>query len=371
MSIQDNSSFQEKLPKVKADHTLGVKKVNEPDSGGRNADLSFHQFCSNSNQALGELRLSWGVKATSLILDRTAPLTQNRLALPADAVLISQSWNKILAFRSMFAEAVVSRWRVLIAAKEIQESILEMQKRDRTSPSSSIKFPCVQDSKSPIDDLTRRNAIEFHILYMIEKNQDPLAKCLDKRIASLEALIVASLDAAVQSLCPHQLIQREGHRPLNGSADVDPLISSVFLHKNECLTFEQFCTSFARLGLEPHFWVLFCNAFVWAMDVQNPYITDEEKDDLRKPSAESAHCRFVAGMFVLPIIEATLRRTHQLRRSCLEEIETRCSTEQKDTFHKTLVLVSESLSQCFTDIVHQHAQSESDHNEISIRISEM
>ena len=55
----------------------------------------------------------------ALSLDLAQSISRSRLAGVPDAILVTQGWNKALAFRSLFAEALVGRWRVLCAVDEI------------------------------------------------------------------------------------------------------------------------------------------------------------------------------------------------------------------------------------------------------------
>eukprot|EP00978_Attheya_sp_CCMP212_P037799 scaffold181508_cov51-Attheya_sp.AAC.1 len=92
-------------------------------------DESFNRLLKDSNVTLDEMTKSWGVSVPlfTSILDSKVPLSLKRLESMPDAVLISQSWNKVLAFRSMFAEALIGRWRMLSAVDEIKKKLFEKQ----------------------------------------------------------------------------------------------------------------------------------------------------------------------------------------------------------------------------------------------------
>jgi len=333
-------------------------EITEPDEDSISCDASFQKLCNDSNIALEEMRESWGITVPSFILDPNALLTQKRLDSLPDAVLLSQSWNKVLAFRSMFAEALVGRWRMLTAVEEIQKNDTRKQSHfadENTDDTIPVTFP---------------SHIEVQALRMVENNLDPLAKSFGTRIVDLEILIVGVLDAAVRGLCPHQVIQREAYRPQNGSADSDPRISRVFFHEDECVTFEDFCTLFARYGVQPQCWMLFCEAFLWNMKRHVPYSIDDEKDDLHEATSKSAHGRFIAGMVVLPMIEATLRRASHIRRSNFEDMKMCCSIGRKEAkFEDVGVRMFNKLFHEFPEIADYFTQPDVD--EMSVGIFEM
>ncbi len=51
------------------------------------------------------------------------------------------------------------------------------------------------------------------------------------------------------------------------------------------------------------------------MKNQNTYCINVEEEDLNKMPGKSVHGRFIAGAFVLPILEASLRRAATLKLS--------------------------------------------------------
>lgn len=296
---------------------------------------SFHKLRTLSTDVLEEMKQSWSVTGlTRLNLKTSSPLSRSPITNPSDAILVSESWNKILAFRSMFAEALVGRWRMLAAIEEIQAS-----EAPRFQPPGYEHFKLFA-FKSPVPNSFREtlnDSVEKRAIAMIESNKDPIAKCFETRTADLDILIIGAIDAAVRELCPnHQVIQREAYRALNGSADPDPSISQVFFHEDECTTFDDFCSLFARYGLQPSCWIALCRSFLWVIEHQNPYINDDEKDDLNQASNQSAHARFISGMVALPLLEATLRRASYIKKQIFRELKACCSFDQMENSFDTM-----------------------------------
>lgn len=310
--FSSSSSFSAEVrkPTMKVNSKIGLRESIKRESIERsyltniqesNPILESYKLSEASKDALKEMRESWGVQEIAFSLDRTTPLTKSRLNM-ADAVMVNQSWNKVLAFRTMFAEALIGRWRMLVAADEISNS----------NPKASLS----------------NEAVSSKALRLVENNRDPIARHFGTRTSDLDILLIVALDLAVNELCPHKVIQRESYSALNGSADADPRISGKFFHKDECKSCDQCFSLFASYGLLPKHWILFASAFIWTMKEHNPYSTDDEKNDLEKLNGESAHGRFIAGMFVFPMIESALRResylTHDVfveLRSCLDREE--------------------------------------------------
>lgn len=307
-------------------HKVGNVKVHKS---------SFHKLRTLSTDVLEEMKQSWSVSGlTGLNLKASSPLSRSPITNPSDAILVSESWNKILAFRSMFAEALVGRWRMLAAIEEIQAS-----EAPRFQPPGYEHFKLFA-FKSPVPNSFREtveDSVEERAIAMIESNKDPIAKCFETRTADLDILIIGAIDAAVRELCPrNQVIQREAYRPLNGSADPDPSISQIFFHEDECTTFDDFCSLFARYGLQPRCWIALCRSFLWAIEHQNPYIIDDEKDDLNQASNQSAHARFISGMVALPLLEATLRRASYVKKQIFRELRACCSFDQMENSFDTM-----------------------------------
>jgi len=302
------------LPKNKSGSTTNARSTMSRDEAGG----SFESSRAEAKAVLNTLQQLWGVEASDFNLNTSAPLSQSVLTEISDAILVSESWNKILAFRSMFAEALVGRWRVLVAADEI-----------RLEKENKAKAFWVQNILSSTGPRQTQHQLKSKVLHMIETNADPIANHFGTRTSSLVILCVGALDAAAENLCPHRVIQREAYRPLKGSADPDPSISGIFFHEKECITFEDFCKQFGRYGLPPRFWLSFCEAFLWAMKGHNPYSIADEQDDLASSPSESAHAKFIAGMFVLPMVEASLRRIHRVSEdTVVQELKVACSWEK-------------------------------------------
>ena len=80
-----------------------------------------YTYIKKAQDAKEELEQVWGVECNDFNVEMGAPLSRSRLTSIPDAILISESWNKILGFRSMFIEALIGRWRVLAAADEIRK----------------------------------------------------------------------------------------------------------------------------------------------------------------------------------------------------------------------------------------------------------
>jgi hypothetical protein len=275
------------------------------------------EFLIDSKLTMSELKESWGVLLDDFniapdTVDADAPLSRSRLENVPEAILMSESWNKVLAFRSMFSESIVGRWRVLAAADEIQRNE-EAKFKSRFWTKSVLSS--VKSSKNTVENF------QYRILRMIESNNDPIAKQFGMRTSDLEILVFSALDAAIRELCPHaQVVQRESYRPVMGSADPDPSFSSIFYHENECTTFEEYCAQLGKYGVLPRHFLALGRAFLWSMKEHNPYSLEDEIDDLDLPTNEGVHARFIAGMFILPIIEVSLRKKNYLRANIFQDL---------------------------------------------------
>ena len=326
-----------------------------PNTGSTTVDdSSFRQLSASSQVALKEMKQSWGVTGlSSLNLRVGAPLSRSPLQKAPDAILLSQSWNKVLAFRSMFAEALIGRWRILAAVEEV-----EGKDKSRHSHSSSSSSPFAFFKNHTVGNFAP--SVETLAINMVEGNKDPIGVLFESRTRDLDVLVVGAIDAAIRELCPHnQVIQREAYRPLNGSADPDPSISRVFFHEDECTTFDDFCSLFARYRIQPRHWLAFCRAFLWTMEHQNPYSLEDEKDDLKEAPSESAHARFIAGMVALPMIEATLRRASYFNMKIFEDLRTCCSTGRIESSFDTMGLrMFGKLFQTFPEIGDHFSQTD-------------
>lgn len=177
----------------------------------RDRVVSFESCRAEAKAVLTTLQQTWGVEESDFNLKTSASLSQSVVTEISDAVLVSESWNKILAFRSMSAEALVGRWRVLVAAEEI-----------RLAKENKVQSFWVQNIISSTGPRQTQHQLKSKVLHIIETNSDPIANYFGTRTSSLAVLCVGALDAAADNLCPHRVIQREAYRPLKGSADPDP-----------------------------------------------------------------------------------------------------------------------------------------------------
>jgi hypothetical protein len=184
----------------------------------------------------------------------TAPMSQR------DKVMVMQGWNKVLAFRTSFSEALLLKWR----------------------HSCSPESYSTKESKS------------WRAMAKVERNEDILARCLGPRLQDAEELIIGFLDGVFRSFCPRdQRVAREAYRPV---ADDVCLIRKEGEMTLECESIEDYTRLFARCGVEPHYWVFFCEAFLWAMKTHVPYAQEDDHEDLEKgrESAYSKAIRIVA-----------------------------------------------------------------------------
>lgn len=121
------------------------------------------------------------------------------------------------------------------------------------------------------------------------KNNDPLAKCFGERCFDAKNLLLALFDTQIRSLCPHhEVVQRESYRPVgeeNGAA---------FGVTLECNSSKDILRLFSSLGVTPAQYATLCEAFLWTMESHNPYIGEEDAEDLEKSLKASAYARFVA-----------------------------------------------------------------------------
>ena len=326
----------------------------------RVVESSFEIFRSESNAVLSTINEYWGVEASGFNLQMDDPLTQSKLTNVSEAILVSESWNKVLAFRSMFAEALIGRWRVLVATEEVQMRSKNLDKAF-----------WVQNILSATQLRQTESNVRSQVLRMIETNSDPIAKHFGTRTNSLAIFCIGALDAAVQDLCPHRVMQREAYRPLQGSADPDPSVSGAFFHENECTNFKDFCKHFGRYSVRPRHWLVFCKAFLWAMKGHNPYSLEDEQDDLVSSTNDSAHAKFVAGMVALPIIEASLRRECHVRDNIVfKELQIVCSWHtMANDFENVSTNAMTVLFHNFPDI-HAHF-SDNDAEEVLSRLFQL
>ena len=92
---------------------------------------------------------------------------------------------------------------------------------------------------------------------LLETNQDPLGIAMGARTADAEELIVGLLDGAIRAMCPHtQRVAREAYRPVQDDVHLDRS-RTASLHL-ECETVSDYLKLFARCGVQPEAWTLFC-----------------------------------------------------------------------------------------------------------------
>lgn len=298
-----------------------------------------NEYLNECNQALETLKESWGVKLEEFPTHMQQPLTRLALASKTDGVIVMEGWNKALAFRSMFSEAIIGRWRMLAAMSELQVDELS------DKPPKNMIFSSIH---SFYHDSSESSATSRQALYSVEKNTDPLARCLGLRIRNLESLVVGMIDMSVRELCPHtQVVLREAYTAAKGSADEDVEISEPFIHEDECKSLDEYCLMFARYGMKPQYWVDFCEAFVWTMKSHNPYANQEQDiDDFEKPNNKSVFGTFVSGMIAVPVIEASLHYDNYLRQNIFSQLQTVYSHFHED-------FTKQSLSHDFSKIFKQ------------------
>lgn len=201
---------------------------------------------------------------SSLRIYNSVPLDRS------DVCMAMQTWNKVLAFRSSFSEALVLQWRLLLAAA------------------------------------ANNNNDGTKAYRQVEKNQDLLARLLGERLREAETLVMGLLDAAIRSYCPRdQTVLREAYRPICD----DILIERVRnddpgeIFHTECETVADTTKLFARLGIPPHAWVAFTRACAWALATHVPYAQDDDRADITA-GVESAILRAIVQKAAIPCIQA-------------------------------------------------------------------
>jgi hypothetical protein len=293
--------------------------------GHRNNDNCSMCFLEEHNAVLKTMRESWGVSTDhfTLAMSQSEPLARSPLKSVQDAIIVTESWNKALAFRSMFSEAIVGRWRMLVAVSDHEDFVpvtipLQRQSIIPSSEGTIRRSSLILRTFNPNSSSNKQAA-----LYQVKKNIDPLACCFGLTMSNIESLVIGLIDMAVRELCPHnQIVQREAYRPLQGSSDTDQSISNPFIHYSECNSFDEYGILFARYGLKPKYWIDFCDAFIWAMKTHNPYAhQDQDIEDFVKPTHESAHSMFVAGKIALPMVEASLRYENYLKQRVFTQLQ--------------------------------------------------
>lgn len=187
----------------------------------------------------------------------------------AEKALVMQGWNKVLAFRTAFSEALLIYWRIL----------------------------CCNE-----DDALEDQASSASLFGSVEKNEDPIYRCLKDRMPDAEELLMGLVDGAIRSLCPHrQTVQREAYRPIMDETLIQRSRNEFSL---ECQTLDDHLSLFARLGVPPNCWVLFIQAFLWTMKTHTPYAQDDDHESLDLGHFQSAFARSIALTVSIPAVMA-------------------------------------------------------------------
>lgn len=311
------------------------------------------------------LKSVWNIDFEEYNFKIGEPFTQVKIQEKKDAVLLMESWNKVLAFRSMFAEALIGRWRILVAADEISD------KNDERRTDFEQQF-WVQNIIETSDNayVSNKKRLENEAVRLVENNLDTLALHFGERVADMGLILVSMIDMAVRSLCPHsQFVQREAYREMKGSADDDIDVSDLFFHEKECTNFEGFCKLFSSYGIRSEHWLLLCDAFLLAMKNQTPYSLDYEKDSM---TTLGAHGKFISGMVVLPLIEAMGRRSIYIQGRAFTDLKDIISIDDNDVEDNIQLVATAAFSKLFSKLPHiEDHFSDIDIQEVSYYIFEM
>lgn len=281
----------------------------------KNENLVWSQIEPILTEAKETLKRKWDINVEEFVFCLKAPYTQVKLSQKSDAILMMESWNKVLAFKYKFAEALVNRWRLLLAADEIEEKFEDEKTNFEQHFWVKNIMSSSSSSSSTSHEYTTDRYIEMEALRMIESNTDPVYSYFGKRTPDLGMILISMLDTAVRDLCPHtQTVLREAYRKIEGSKDLNTEISDLFFAEGNCVYFSDYCNLFCSYGVKPKHWFLFVDAFKWAMENQNPYSLEDEKDDITKDDeTQSIHAKFVSGLIVLPMIEAYARHSVRIQ----------------------------------------------------------
>jgi ureidoglycolate hydrolase len=155
----------------------------------------------------------------------------------------------------------------------------------------------------------------------VEQGTDPIGKALGTRLIHGRALLVAMLDSCVRTLCPRsQTVQREAYRPFG---EVLKGASSGFWGMKRLTvsegTPEEYFRIFARCGISPSHWVIFCKAFMWSYKTHSPYAEATDLEDLERPPMESANATFVSSRVAKSAIEG-IQALHESFRTPVYEV---------------------------------------------------
>ena len=211
---------------------------------------------------------------------------------PKESVMVMQGWNKILASKTSFSEALLMKWRLLV---------------------------------SP-DSMSKKSHKRWRAMSNVERNKDLLSFCLGPRLQDAEELLIGLLDGVFRSYCPNQQkVHREAYRPVREDVIVSRKDGDMTL---ECESVEDYTRLFARCGVEPYYWVFFCEAFLWCLKTHTPCFRDEDKEELEK-GKNCAYAKAVRDV-ALRAIDGIVRMHHQLEKDIFAVGVTRFWARQSD-----------------------------------------
>jgi nitric oxide synthase oxygenase domain/subunit/hemoglobin-like flavoprotein len=246
-----------------------------------------------------------------------------------DVAMVMQGWNKVLAFKESFSEAMMIRWRLEIALAEIEEEASE-------------------DRDGNLDSRMAKQAMD-----QVENNTDPLAIAMAIRIYDLEDLIMRLLDAGVRSLCPHlQTVQREAYRPIEDNHVLEQARGEI--GPLESIAIEDIFRLFARRGVNPNYWYHFVQAFTWCMKTHVPYAQDDDHEEFDK--LDNAFLRAITQTVALPAIACFTKSMEFLRTDVftlgVPRFWNRINEEARagfgEEFYKTLLVKNPDLMDYFS-----------------------
>lgn len=161
---------------------------------------------------------------------------------PADAAVILKSWKRVLANEDAFGEALLGRWRLLVAMEGILKEEGEAKKEEKCMAKEDLDYALRVSGIS--GDAIAKYAIAVHsarinrkALSMMIENEDPLARVLRARLAITTNFIIGLLDSAVDSL-----------RPFSKAKYVGIDLDRIGLIDG---TFEDYMRIFNRCGIQP------------------------------------------------------------------------------------------------------------------------
>jgi nitric oxide synthase oxygenase domain/subunit/hemoglobin-like flavoprotein len=249
-----------------------------------------------------------------------------------DVAMVMQGWNKVLAFKESFSEAMMIRWRLEIAFFDLQD----------------------EDTRYGDEDLHADSHLAKQAMDQVENNTDPLATAMAVRIHDLEDLIMRLLDAGVRSLCPHsQTVQREAYRPIEDLHLVEQARGEI--GPLESITIDDIFRLFARRGVYPNYWFHFVQAFIWCMKTHVPYAQDDDREEFDK-FGDNPFARAITQTVALPAIECFTKLMAFLRTDLftigVPRFWNRISEEAKagfsEEFYKTLLQKNPDLLDYFS-----------------------